>query len=154
MTSLEAFFGQMNDRLAIRSLIDAWAHCADRRLPEQQAELFTPDGSITVYAGGSVDEPVQQLHGHTEMTAAFAVLEDFDCTTHFTGQSTIALDHDTATSETYCLAHHLREENGSRILTVMSIRYLDVFGRHDGEWRFTERTLLIDWIDKRPSRAE
>ncbi|MFI6086204.1 nuclear transport factor 2 family protein [Streptomyces sp. NPDC051217] len=37
------------DRLAIRELVDAWARCADRRLPDQQAALFTPDGTVTVH---------------------------------------------------------------------------------------------------------
>jgi hypothetical protein len=31
------------DRLAIRELVDAYAHCADRRLAEEQKSLFTED---------------------------------------------------------------------------------------------------------------
>jgi SnoaL-like domain len=32
------------DRLAIRELVDAYAHCADRRSAEAQKSLFTEDG--------------------------------------------------------------------------------------------------------------
>jgi hypothetical protein len=34
---------------------------------------------------------------------------------------------------------------------VMSIRYLDRFVRTDAGWRFSQRRLLIDWTDTRPS---
>jgi hypothetical protein len=140
-----------DDRLAIRDLVDAWAHCADRRKPRDQAALFVPDGTVRVYQGGP--EPVQQLRGHGELAEAFTSLDDYDVTTHLNGQSTITLDGDRATGETYCLAHHLWLENGRRTLMVMSIRYLDTFARHNGRWLFAERKLVVDWTDKRPSEA-
>ena len=31
--------GEAADRVAIRELIDGWAHCADRRLPDRQAPI-------------------------------------------------------------------------------------------------------------------
>jgi hypothetical protein len=51
MTSPDILTGDAADRLAIRGLVDAWAHCADRRKPQQQAELFVPDGTVAVYQG-------------------------------------------------------------------------------------------------------
>jgi hypothetical protein len=148
----EPLSGEAADRVAVCALIDAWAHCADRRLPREQAELFTPDGTVTVYTGGPAsNEPAQELRGHAQLAEAFKVLDNYDATTHFNGQSTISLDGDRATGETYCLAHHLWTENGQRILMVMSIRYLDAFVRQNGHWRFAERQLVVDWTDKRPS---
>jgi hypothetical protein len=140
------------DRLAIRALIDAWAHSADRRQPNEQAALFTSDGTVTVYAGDpAMNDPTQTLTGHAEMVEAFKVLSGYEVTTHFTGQSSVRLDGDQATGETYCLAHQLWVENGVRTLMVMSIRYLDTFVRESGHWLFAERVLVIDWTDKRPS---
>jgi SnoaL-like domain len=81
----------------------------------------------------------------------FKVLDNYDVSTHFNGQSTVTLDADRATGETYCLAHHLWNENGQRMLMMMSIRYLDTFARHDDHWLFAERQLISDWTDKRPS---
>ena len=40
------------DRLAIRELVDAYAHCADRRLAEEQKSLFTEDTHFVVYMNG------------------------------------------------------------------------------------------------------
>ena len=42
------------DRLAIRELFDAYAHCADRRDAEGQKALFTEDTHFVVYMGGKV----------------------------------------------------------------------------------------------------
>jgi hypothetical protein len=152
MTSTDTLAGDAADRLAIRGLVDAWAHCADRRKPQQQAELFLPDGTVAVYLGDpATSEPVQRLRGHAELAEAFKVLNNYDVTTHFNGQSMIILDGNSATGETYCLAHHLWVENGQRTLMVMSIRYLDTFVRHGGRWLFAERHLITDWTDKRPS---
>jgi SnoaL-like domain len=60
----------------------------------------------------------------------------------------------TATGETYCLAHHLWVENGQRLLMVMGIRYYDTFVRVDGQWFFAKRQLIFDWIDKHPSKSQ
>jgi hypothetical protein len=144
--------GEAADRQAIRSLVDAWAHYADRRRPADQAALFTEDGTVTVYPGDpSSTEPVQRLQGHAELAEAFKVLDNYDVTTHFNGQSTVTLEGDRATGESYCLAHHIWNEDGQRTLLVISIRYLDKFVRQDGSWRFAERQLITDWTDQRPS---
>jgi len=140
------------DRLAIRALIDAYAHFADRRQPEEQAALYAEDGRTFVYNGDpSTSEPVQVLVGR-EHAKGFKVLSQYVATTHFNGQSTVTLNGDRATGETYCLAHHLLETDEGRTLIVMSIRYADTFVKHDDTWLFAERKLIIDWTDSRPSR--
>ena len=49
------------DRLAIRELVDAYAHCADRRDAEGQKSLFTEDTHFVVYMDGEGSEPTQEL---------------------------------------------------------------------------------------------
>jgi hypothetical protein len=68
---------------------------------------------------------------------------------HFNGQSTVELDGDRATGESYCLAHHLYTDAGERKLMVASLRYHDTFVKLDGAWRFK---LYVDWTETRPSR--
>ena len=141
------------DRLAIRELIDSYARFADRRQPEDQAALYTDDGRTLVYtADPATSEPVQELTGHGEHIDGFAGLGQYRATTHFNGQSTITIEGDRATGETYCLAHHLSEADGVLTLMVMSIRYRDAFAKKDGDWYFAERKLIIDWTDSRPSQ--
>jgi hypothetical protein len=133
------------DRLAIRELFDAYAHCADRRDAEGQKSLFTGDTHFVVCMEGEGTEPTQELSGREALTPVFDDLNRYEATTHFNGQSTVALDGDRATGESYCLAHHLFTEDGERKLMVASLRYLDTFVKTDGSWLFAERKLYLDW---------
>jgi ketosteroid isomerase-like protein len=139
------------DRLAIRALVDAYARCADRRDAERQKALFTDDTHFVVYMDGEGTAPSQDLNGREALTPVFADLNRYEATTHFNGQSTIALDGDRATGESYCLAHHLYTEGGERKLMVASLRYRDTFVKRDSVWLFAERKLYVDWIDTRTS---
>jgi hypothetical protein len=51
------------DRLAIRELFDAYAHCADRRDADAQKALFTLDTRFAVYMDGEGTEPTYVLEG-------------------------------------------------------------------------------------------
>jgi ketosteroid isomerase-like protein len=139
------------DRLAIRQLFDAYAHCADRRDAEGQKALFTEDTHFVVYMEGEGSEPTQDLNGRETLRPVFDDLNRYEATTHFNGQSTVALNGDRATGESYCLAHHLYTEDGERKLMVASLRYLDTFAKTDGAWLFAERKLCVDWTETRSS---
>src|SRR6478672_8131345 len=108
------------DRLAIRELFDAYAHCADRRDSERQKSLFTIDTRIAAFMDGERSEVTHVVEGRDALTPIFDDLNRYEATTHFNGQSTVALDGDRATGESYCLAHHLFTEDGSRKLMVAS----------------------------------
>jgi ketosteroid isomerase-like protein len=139
------------DRLAIRELVDAYAHCADRRDADGQKSLFTDDTHFVVYMDGQGSEPTQVLDGREALTPVFDDLNRYQATMHFNGQSTIALDGDSATGESYCIAHHLFTENGERKLMVAWLRYGDKFVKTDGAWLFAERNLYVDWTETRRS---
>jgi ketosteroid isomerase-like protein len=140
------------DRLAIRELFDAYAHCADRRDAKGQMALFTPDTRFLVYMDSRSDQPTQELHGRESLAPVFDNLNTYQATMHFNGQSTVVLDGDRATGESYCIAHHLHEADGQRTVMKAYIRYLDVFARQpDGSWLFAERKLMVDWTETRPS---
>jgi len=140
------------DRLAIRELVDAYAHCADRRDAVGQKSLFTEDTHFVVYMDGRGSEPTQVLDGREALTPVFDDLNRYQATMHFNGQSTIALEGDRATGESYCIAHHLFTDNGERKLSVAWLRYADMFVKVDGDWLFAERNLYVDWAETRPSR--
>ena len=142
------------DRLAIRQLVDAYAHCADQRDAKGQMALFTEDTRFLVFYDLTSAEPSQELHGRESLAPVFDDLNQYVATMHFNGQSTVSLEGDRATGESYCLAHHLKVgEDGQRTLMVASIRYLDEFARRGGQWLFAERRLMVNWIDTRPSAA-
>jgi hypothetical protein len=138
------------DRVAIRELVEAYAHCADRRDAEGQMSLFTADTHFVVYMNAKDPTPSQELHSREALAPVFADLNKYDATTHFVAQSTIfTLTKDRATGEAYCLAHHVTVDGGKRRLMVASLRYLDTFVKMEGGWLFAERLLYVDWIDER-----
>jgi hypothetical protein len=139
------------DRLAIRELFDAYAHCADRRDADGQKALFTVDTRFAVFMDGEGTEPTYVLEGRESLTPIFADLNRFEATTHFNGQSTINLDGHSANGESYTIAHHLFTEDGERKVMIASLRYLDRFAKLEGAWYFEERQLILDWSETRPS---
>ena len=139
------------DRLAIRELFDAYAHCADTRDAEGQKALFTADTRFAVYLGGEGTEPSYVIDGREGLTPVFDDLRQYQATTHFNGQSTVTLDGDRATGLSYTIAHHLYTVDGVRMIMIASLRYRDTFAKIDGAWFFAERNLLLDWSEARPS---
>ena len=139
------------DRVAIRELVEAYAHCADRRDAKGQMSLFTTDTHFVVYMNAKDPTPSQELHSREALAPVFAALNQYAATTHFVGQSTIVtLSGDRATGEAYCLAHHVTADGSKRRLMVASLRYNDTFVKSDGGWLFSERLLYVDWVDERP----
>ena len=142
---------EASDRLAIRELVEAYAHCADRRDAKGQMSLFTADTHFVVFMNAKDPKPSQELHSREALAPVFADLNKYAATTHFVGQSTIfSLTSNRATGEAYCLAHHVTVEGENRRLMVASLRYLDTFVKVDGDWLFAERLLYVDWLEERP----
>jgi hypothetical protein len=138
------------DRLAIRELIEAYAHCADRRDAEGQMSLFTADTHFVVYMKAKDPNPSMELHSREALAPVFADLHQYDATSHFVGQSTIfTLTDHRGTAETYCLAHHVSVRGEKRHLMLASLRYLDTLIKVDGAWLFAERLLYVDWMEER-----
>jgi ketosteroid isomerase-like protein len=138
------------DRLAVRELVEAYAHCADRRDAKGQMSLFTADTHFVVFMNAKDSKPSMAIRSRTALAPVFADLNKYDAITHFVGQSTIlSLTDVRAVGETYCLAHHVTVTEGKRRLMVASLRYLDTFVKQDGGWLFAERQLYVDWTEER-----
>ena len=67
------------DRLAIRELVEAYAHCADRRDAKGQMSLFTADTHFVVYLNAKDPKPSQELANRAPSPRGF--LEDVPTTT-------------------------------------------------------------------------
>src|SRR5262245_38409152 len=138
------------DRLAIRELIEAYAHCADRRDAKGQMALFTADTHFVVYMDAKDPKPSQEVHSRDALAPVFADLNKYAATMHFVGQSTTSnLTADRGAGEAYCIAHHLTIDGGKRTLMIAALRYYDTFVKANGAWLFSERLLYVDWIENR-----
>lgn len=157
----------LEDRIAIRDLIDAYAYCADTRDSQGQMALFTINTNFEVYMDERIPTPTQVITGRDNLLPVFADLNKYLSTMHFNGQSTITLNGDHATGITYCRAFHLtvsaetrqpstpdtlRQPNtpaSTQHLMVAGIRYFDTMIRQNGAWLFAQRQLKVCWIENR-----
>jgi ketosteroid isomerase-like protein len=137
-------------RLAIRELIEAYAHCADRRDAKGQMALFTPDTHFVVYMDTKDPTPSQDLHSREALAPVFADLNQYAATMHLLGQTMIlSLTGDLGTGETYCMPHHLTIDGKNRRLMIAALRYSDTFVKMGGTWLFAELKLYVDWLEQR-----
>jgi hypothetical protein len=141
------------DRIALRALVDSYAHVLDNRLRTRFATLFCEDGRLVLPHPAGRDRPQFVFDGRDGWARAFAVLAPFDTTVHFVGNHLVSIEEDAATGETYCLAHELYDRGGTRRMTVRSVRYLDSYRRIAGRWFFRVRELVVDWVDDRALTA-
>jgi len=138
------------DRLAIREVVEAYAHCADRRDATGQMALFTADTHFVVYMNAKDPTPSQELHSRDALAPVFADLNKYAATMHLLGQTTIlTLANDRGSGESYCMPHHLTVDGNKRQMRIAALRYYDTFAKIDGAWLFAERLLYVDWIEER-----
>jgi len=140
---------QLEDRIAIRELIDAYTYCADTRDIQGHMALFTEDTNFEVYMDEKSPAPTQVVTGRKSLFPVFDDLNQYFSTMHFNGQSTIKIDGDRATGVTYCRAYHLKVPGGKQELMIAGIRYYDKMVKQDGKWLFAERKLKVCWIENR-----
>src|SRR5690349_18685666 len=74
------------DRLAIRELVEAYAHCADRRDAKGQMTLFTPDTHFVVFMDAKDPKPSQELHSREQLAPVFADLNKYAACASVAGQ--------------------------------------------------------------------
>jgi hypothetical protein len=73
---------------------------------------------------------------------------------HFNGQSTVVLDGSEATGDSYTIARHVyTEEDGTRMMMVAWLRYLDRFTKIGEDSYIAERQIVLVWSETRPLGA-
>jgi hypothetical protein len=147
--NIEKAIQELQDRIAIRELIDAYTFCADTRNIEAHIALFTEDTNFEVYMDEKNPEPTQVVRGNENLFPVFDDLNQYVSTMHLNGQCTIKLDGDHATATTYCRAYHLKLPDGVQKLMIAGIRYYDTAVKQNGQWLFAERKLKVCWIENR-----
>ncbi|WP_405813910.1 nuclear transport factor 2 family protein [Streptomyces sp. NBC_01390] len=143
----------LRDRMELRQLVDTYAHALDRRMTELFASLFGEGGELVLMRPPGSRRAPWVLDGRDGWAKALAVLEPCRVTTHFVGNHLVRLAGDSATGETYCLAHEIYPADGADRIRVRSIRYHDSYRRTNGSWLFARRELTIDWTEDRTLRS-
>jgi ketosteroid isomerase-like protein len=134
---------QLEDRAALKSLVDIFSNLADAKDVQGQLLLFTEDATVDSYVGGQL---VSSLKGRDQIGQAFsAYLAQFDAVYHQNGQQTVELHGDRATGVAYSLVVLIGMENGKRVRTTSGVTYEDEYIRRDGRWLIARRKSHFVW---------
>lgn len=135
---------EIQDKMALKELVDTFSVLADRKDTEAQKDLFTTDAVVDSYVG---DQKGMSLVGRENIGSAFAAyLKLFDTVYHQNGQQTVTLNGDTAKGISYCLVVLIgKNPEGKRTMTTQGVWYEDEFVRHDGKWLINHRTSHFTW---------
>ena len=126
---------EIEDRLAIRDVLEAYAFGLDERDFAAVQGAFTDDAALDYTAlGGWSGTPAEVIPRIEETLKTFPV-----CQHHLTN-CRIRVSGDTATANTY-LWNPLAMEGGANMLFV-GARYDDELVRTDDGWRISRRTLV------------
>jgi hypothetical protein len=116
----------------------------DRRDWAQAETLFTDDAVLV--------GPRFELVGRAAIVRGLASVERYRATFHAVLNQLFEISGGEASGETYCLANHLFERDGTQRKLDWGIRYQDRCRRTDGVWRFVRRELIVDWEQDLPLR--
>jgi uncharacterized protein (TIGR02246 family) len=131
-----------SDRAALHLLPLRYARACDTHDAAEFADIFTEDGIIV--------SPGHTMTGRDQIVTVVPVMlkQMYIRTMHLVHNdlSWPDPDGDTATGETYCLAHHLTRETDGRVSDfIMAITYANRYRKTDGIWRFAHRRLHLNW---------
>lgn len=130
------------DREEIRDVLARYARAIDRLDVDLLKSCYHPDsyddhGHFKGNGHEFADFIVESLRGRCHATSHVVtnILIELDPS-----------DHDRATGESYATSYLRRTgDDGREWLDVFAGRYLDVFERRGGEWRFASRVVVHDW---------
>lgn len=144
---LKKRIGEIEDRLALKELVDNFSILSDKKDVRAQTQLFTANAVVETYRK---DVLVTKLTGRKEMEDAFgAFLKNFETVYHFNGQQTVTINGDKASGVSYCLVTLIGVENGKKMKTTIGVYYHDEYVRENNRWLIAKRRSVFDWQDKR-----
>lgn len=134
----EARLALMLARDELHELVTAYCRAVDRADYATLRGLYHPDAidSHGSFSAGGVEEFIAQLRA----AEPYVRVSQHNITT-----TNFVVEGDTARGEIYCLVFHTfaGPEHDSDV--VIGGRYLDSYARHDGRWKFAQRTIVADW---------
>ncbi len=151
---------RLDDELALRSLSASYAAAVDFQDGDRFASLFVEHGELVVPNYPEDFRPVITRAGHDELRRIPEALRHYRRTFHQMSNHEFVIEADTASGSVRCVAHHvMAAEAGSPVtgtvasegtVVVWYIRYGDDYRRVGDDWKFTRRTLHLEWVEERP----
>jgi SnoaL-like domain len=126
-------------RLEIQDVLWTYARGVDRADYETMASVYHPDGKDhhSHFDGLGTDFAREFADRHADTSGVGQH--------HITNMSVKMDGENDARVESYFLAFHPHEEDGTPRFGVAAGRYLDHFQRRDGKWKILDRQVVMDW---------
>jgi NAD(P)-dependent dehydrogenase (short-subunit alcohol dehydrogenase family) len=138
--------GSVNDLAALRQTAQRYALGADRRDKALWREVLAEDVEISG-PGLALIGLEASLGSIDHLSRAFVA------TRHIVHDMDVIVDGDNAWGETRSTAEHRIGAPEGDTLLVWAIRYQDRWRRAGEIWKFTRRTLFVDWEELRPIKG-
>lgn len=136
----------LEDRAALKALVDTFSNLADTKEIDKQVMLFTEDATVESISEG---RPNPALKGRKQIGEAFgSFLALFEVVYHINGQQTVEIDGDHAKGVAYCQVVLIGRQDGKRVRTTMGVTYHDDYTRQDGQWLIARRTSNFVWTNR------
>ncbi len=146
MKELTIRITEIENRMAIKNLVDTFSILADQKETEKQKSLFTEDATSETYINGQV---VSTLKGRKQIGDAFAnFLHNFETVYHINGQQTLTLEGTRASGISYCAVTLIGTENGKKMKTSIGVYYHDDFVLEGNHWLIAHRKATFAWQEK------
>lgn len=128
---------ELQDRMALKSLVDRYATESDQNNQDDYREIFLPDVKLKVYFGKNLG---MDIHDVEEMIAKYKAFGKAKESFHQNGQQVVEfIDETHASGICYAMATLVTEEDGKDKLTFHAVRYYDKYIKRDGRWWIAER---------------
>lgn len=133
----------IEDRAALKTLVDTFSNLADTKSVDAQLLLFTEDATVDSW---SEVKQVSSFTGRKQIGEAFSgYLALFDTVYHMNGQQTVEIDGDRATGTSYCLVVLIGKDGDKRYRNTAGVIYQDEYVRRDGHWLIAKRISNFTW---------
>lgn len=135
--SIEQRLAIIEDKMAIKNVVDEFSNLADTKEIDKQVLLFTEDGVVESVSNGRTNV----LKGREQLQQAFsAFLSNFHTVYHQNGQQTINLQGEQAEATSYCRVILVGKQDDKEMKTTLYAIYRDTFVKENGQWLIKHRT--------------
>lgn len=136
----------IEDKIALRELVDNFSLVSDRKDNVAQASFFTQDGILISIIGDSK----QTFEGRKGIEEGFAaILKPLDTVYHHNGQLHTTINGNEATGYTYCVATLVGKENDKTVQITFWANYEDQYRKENNKWLIAKRIATVAWQEKK-----
>ena len=148
----EAKLALLLARDELHRLVNAYCRAVDRADYEALRDMYHPDATDShgSFSTGGVEQFIAQLRAAEPYVR---VSQHNITTTNFVIEGDSQAN--SARGEIYCLVFHTFAGPEHDVDVIIGGRYLDRYAKHDGRWKFSQRTIVADWAYQNdPSRVD